>query len=215
MSSKVLRSTIAAALATVSVAVSAPTSAQESLDITQALDEIAREAEAAAEEAMKPENIERRRREDQTVIDNAMRQLASSSDPSLANKLLLPETASLTAMESVLKHPNAWETPSRAHHENDALIESMTTLSMRAGYLLYDEWACNTGRMENVARQYIDLIDQLVTVYPERVFLRNAMRGRDILGYPRTKSCSYTSLKAERIKFQAAVGAVLNHSAPG
>ncbi|AXK43709.1 hypothetical protein [Erythrobacter aureus] len=174
--------------------------------------QIEAEAKAAAEEAMKPENVERRRSEEKAVVDNAMRQLSLSSDPSMANKLPLPEFTGLDAMRAVLRHSNAWEKYSGSYHDNEDLIEAMTGISMTTGTLLYYEWSCDTGRMEAVAGQYIDIVDNLVTTYPERIMLKNSIGIRDMMGYPRSKSCNRDALSKDRADFQESLAAVLEQT---
>lgn len=202
---------IAAALLAISPAAAAAQTIDENL--AAIAEDISAEVEAEVKEAMKPENVERQRSADQLIVDNAMRQIALSNDPGLANKLPLPEYSGLDAMTAALRHPNAWEKYSKSHHDNEELIEAMTGISMTTGTLLYYEWGCDTGRMKAVAGQYIDIVDNLVTAYPERIMLQNAIGIRNMMGYPQSKSCNREILTRDRADFQAGLSAILEASA--
>lgn len=183
-------------------------------DIEKAANEAVEEAKLAASEAVSPERMEEERRIDSRVIDNAMRQIAVSHDRSIANELPLPDYVGPDAIRAALAHENAWEASSaETHHNNTALIDAMVGLSFDAGHLMWAEWACDNSRMQGVATQYIDIVDSLVTVYPERLLLQSALTSRRAIGYPFDTKCDRQFLEFSRSSYQESLSSVLDLSA--
>ncbi|TMM46112.1 hypothetical protein [Qipengyuania marisflavi] len=195
--------------------VEAPTVSAQNLqeDIEEAANEVAEEAARAASEAASPKRMEEQRRNDSRMVDNAMRQIALSGDRSIANELPLPDYPGLVAIQAALAHENAWEASSAERHHNTALIDAIVHLSFDAGHLMWAEWACDNSRMQGVAAQYIDIVDSLVTVYPERLLLKSAITSRETIGYPFDKKCDRQFLELSRSSYQESLSAVLNLSA--
>lgn len=167
------------------------------------------EAKAAGAEAIRPENTEKRRAADLKVVNNAMRELQLSTNADLANEIPLPQFVGLDEINAVLSHENAWEAFQSDHHRNASLKESMAALSAHTGHLLYEEWACDTGRMAAVGKRYMALVDSLVTTYPERLMLQGAVATRSALGYGSRKECDRKLLRAFREDFENTLSDVL------
>lgn len=178
-------------------------------DAEQIAEQIARDAEAAAEAATTPEALDQSKRIALQTVDNAMRQLALSESPNLADQLALPEYTGVDEITTALSHKNAWKNGYQNHAEDPDVANLLANFAYNGGTLSYLEWSCHTGAETAIAKQYIDLIPRLVTTYPERLLLRTFGGHRELLGFGFTKNCDSEWLQKERAEYQSIVSRVL------
>ena len=168
------------------------------------------EAEAAAESASDAQALVLTRQLNVQTIDNAMRQLARSPNLNLGDQLLLPNFSGLEEFRTALRHDNAWQPRYIRLKSNTDAADLLSYLSTTGGELFYQEWSCKTGAHSALAKQYIDLLPQIVTTYPERMLLKSYMDERELLGFDPNRVCDQARLYSMRAEYQRVIAKVLD-----
>lgn len=178
---------------------SAPIVDQSVIDADDAINEITLLAESRddddairADPAYRMADVAKVKEQRASEVKAVMRMVLT--DSTLAERLPLPDRVLYVEMREAMEHDAAWAAGSR----KESLETTLVWLSEKSAFASYFEWACQTGREEEVMTTFNSVLGEVLTAYPRRMLFKHATDKRKAFGFNMVSKCSPSSLESSR-----------------